>query len=434
MSNLKKIGNFLIYLSLSLTVILWILSKNSVSEVTSWIFLSVSQIAALLGTILFVWSMLLATRLDFLENWFGGLDKVYKVHYWVSVSGAVLILSHLVFLIFDNAGGWLRYLFPINAYNSVNFGIYAFWVFVVVILTTLFIRVLKLRYHIWKLIHKFINVAMILTLLHVLMIKSDTSAFLPLGIWIYWMTGFGVACGLYISFFYKYFGPKYEYEVVSIDRHEDVHNVYVKSLVGKIPFSLAQFAYVSFQSNELSSELHPYCIVSLPEEDLLRFSIKELGDYTSTLGKLKVGDKAMVYGPYGRLGHKFTTTNKDAVFVAGGIGIAPFLSMFKKASLEKNDRHTSLFYCTKYKKEATFETELMKLKKNNSNLYYLNQCSREPNGCHLSAQQVMEQVRDIKNTIIYLCGPSKMMEGIRNGLVKEGFRSEDVVLEDFEMI
>lgn len=434
MLNLKKTGNFLIYLSLILTIVLWILSKNSVSEVTSWIFLSISQIMALLGTILFVWSMLLATRLDFLEDWFGGLDKVYKIHRQVSIVGAVFILSHLGFLILDDIGEWLIYTFPLHPQNSVNLGIYAFWIFAVVILLALFTRRIKLRYHVWKGIHKFVNLAMILTLLHVMMVKSDTSAFLPLGIWMYWMTGFGVACGLYISFFYKYFGPKYKYEVVEIDRDADIHNVYLKPLGRKIHFSLAQFAYISFQSEKISSELHPYCIVSLPEEDILRFSIKELGDYTKTLGKLKVGDKAMVFGPYGRLGSKFTATTKDAVFVAGGIGIAPFLSMFRKASLEKNNRRTSLFYCTKYKKEATFDKELEKLKNKNSNLHYCNQCSREPGGCHLSAKQIMERVRDTQKTIVYLCGPSKMMDGIKKGLVQKGFQSQNIVLEDFEMI
>ena len=208
----------------------------------------------------------------------------------------------------------------------------------------------------------------------------------------------------------------------------------LKPLGDKMPFSLAQFAYISFQSVGISSELHPYCIVSLPGEDVLRFSIKELGDYTKTLGKLKRGDKAAVFGPYGRLGSKFIATDKDAVFVAGGIGIAPFLSMFKKASLEKNDRHTALFYCTKYKKEATFDSELRDLEKNNSNLHYHNQCSREPGGCHLSVQQIIGQVRDVQNTIVYLCGPSRMMDGLKKDLMKEGFQTENIVLEDFEMI
>jgi predicted ferric reductase len=429
-----KIGNPIIYLSLSLTILLWILSKNSISDIASWPLLSISQIAALLGTILFVWSMLLATRLNFLENWFGGLDNVYKVHRKVSIIGAIFILIHLVFLISDNAGGWWRYILPFHNQNSVNLGIYAFWIFVVVILSALFVRKINLKYHVWKNIHKFVNLAMILTLLHVMMIESDTSAFLPLGIWIYWMTGFGVACGLYISFFYKYIGPKYKYEVVDIDKHVDVYNIFLKPLGDKIPFSLAQFAYVSFQSSEISSELHPYCIVSLPEESVLRFSIKELGDYTKTLNKLKVGDKAMVYGPYGRLGFKFTTTMKDAIFIAGGIGIAPFLSMFRKAGLEKNNRRTSLFYCTKYREEATFDLELKELKQNSPNLYYHSQCSREPNGGHLSVQEIMERIRDTQNTIIYLCGPKKMMVGIKEGLMKKKIQSQNIVLEDFEML
>jgi predicted ferric reductase len=430
----SKTGIILISITLLLTLSLWILSKNSISEITSWPILSLNQIAALLGTVLFVWSMILATRLDFLENWFGSLDKVYVVHRRVSEIGAVLILLHPVALALDNMQKGLKYFLPIHANNAINLGIYSFWVFVVAILLTLFIRKINLPYHIWKQTHKFLNLAMILALLHVIMIKSDTSAFLPLGIWMYAFVGLGVASGLYMSFLYKYLGPRYDYEIVLIERYDDIHDVYMKPLKKKLPHDLAQFAYVSFQSKGLSSESHPYCITSLPGEDLIRFSIKEIGDYTKQLGKVRVGDKVSVWGAYGRLGQRFQHGGEDAVFVAGGIGIAPFLSMFKKAGLEEKKRHTVLFYCTKFKKEAVFGSELKKLLNASTNLYYHNQCSREPNGCRLTAAQVIKETKDIKNTIVYLCGPSKMMKGMKRDFMKNGFKQKNIVLEDFEMI
>lgn len=430
---MKKIGNTLIISSLLLTFLLWILAKNSLSEITAQPVVAVNQIAALLGTILFVWSMILATRLDFLETLFGGMDKVYKIHRKVSEIGASLILLHTIALAISSSGINFRYFLPVHKNQSINMGVYSFWFFAATILLTLFIRKIKLPYHLWKQTHKFLNLAMVLALFHIISIPSDTSIFAPLGIWMYLVTGFGVASGIYMSFFYRWFGPKFKYEIVKIDRYGDIHDVYLKPINHKLHHGIAQYAYISFISKGVPKESHPYCITSLPEDELLRFSIKELGDYTKKLDKLKVGDSAVIYGPYGHLGERFDE-EKNSVFIAGGIGIAPFISMFKKASLRDGNLKVNLFYCTKYKNEAVFEKELRGIADSNKNLTYSNQCSREPGGYHLTAEQVKDRVQNVKNTNLYLCGPSKMMLNLKKDLIKEGLLKENIILEDFEMI
>jgi len=429
-----KTGTIIIYASLSITFLLWLLAKNSLAEITLNPFITINQITALLGTMLFIWSMLLATRLDFIENLFGGLDKVYKTHRRVSEIGFALIILHPLALAISSPKAGLSYFLPVHNKITVNVGIYSFWVFVTTILITLFMRKLNISYHIWKQSHKFLNLAMILALIHVATIQSDTSSFAPLGFWMNILMGLGVASGLYITFFYKKFGPRFEYKVVDIKRYSDVHDVFLLPIKNKFQHKIAQYAYVSFISDGISKEAHPYCITSLPQENLLRFSIKELGDYTKKLNKLNVGDKAIVYGPYGHLGEQFNKINKDSIFIAGGIGIAPFLSMFKQAGLKKDESLTNLFYCTKYKNEATFENELIQLASSNDDLNYCNQCSREIYGGHLSIKQITSCTRNIKNTNVYLCGPSKMMKELEVGLVETGFKNQNIMLEDFEMI
>ena len=164
---------------------------------------SLNQVTALLGTILFMWSMVLATRLNFLEKLFGGLDKVYHTHRKVSEIGFALILLHPVMLTLSSPRIGLKYFAPLHNKSAVNLGVYSFWVFVIAIALTLFIKKIKLPYHLWKQTHKFLNLAMILALLHVATVKSDTSIFAPLGIWMLITTGLGVASGIYMSFLYK---------------------------------------------------------------------------------------------------------------------------------------------------------------------------------------------------------------------------------------
>ena len=270
--------------------------------------------------------------------------------------------------------------------------------------------------------------------MHVATIQSDTSFFAPLGTWMNTLVGLGVASGLYMTFFYNKFGPKYKYEVVKINRYSDVHDVFLRPIKHRLRHKIAQYAYVSFISDGISKEAHPYCITSLPEDDLMRFSIKELGDYTKKLGGLSVGDQVIIHGPYGHLGERFNEHDKDSVFIAGGIGIAPFLSMFRKAGLKKDGSLTSLFYCTKYKNEAAFEKELEKLASVSTDLSYCNQCSREVYGGHLSVEQITDCARNMEDTNVYLCGPSKMMLQLKKDLVNAGFLKQNIMLEDFEMI
>ena len=150
---------------------------------------------------------------------------------------------------------------------------------------------------------------------------------------------------------------------------------------------------------------------------------------------MKIGDAATIWGPYGHLGKLFESDDtKDAIFIAGGIGIAPFLSMFKRASTQKSDRQTTLFYCTKYKEEADFDTELKQLANSNINMYYHNQCSREKGKGHLTLHNILDRVRNLDKTVIYLCGPTNMMSTITKELIGSGVAKYNIIAEDFEMI
>ncbi len=430
----KNIGKILVYLTLIITTILWILAKdNFVVEVLDDPLIALNQISALLGTILFAWSLFLSTRLDFLENWFGGLDKVYFIHKKVSQIGFGLILFHPLALAIENSNNFFNWFLPVHQ-NSINLGVYSFWIFTVLIVLTLLIGKIKLPYHYWKFTHKFITIGMFLALLHIIQIKSDISLYNPLGYWMTILVGIGVASGIYKAFLYNLIGPKYKYQIVKIEKHDDIFNVFMKPINKSLKFKSGQFVYVSFKSKEISNERHPFCITSVPDDNFIRFSIKELGDFTNNLDGLKIGETALIWGPYGRIGELFFDTKKDAIFIGGGIGIAPFLSLFRTASKETSKRKTSLFYCTRYKDDARFNSELTDISKKNKNLFYHNQCSREKDGGHLTIEQILARADDVKNTIIYLCGPSKMMGEISKNLIDVGFDKKNIVLEDFEMI
>ncbi len=428
----KNRGYIIIAATLLMTFLLWFFSK-SLNEIVKFPFSSISSATAFLGTILLSWSMLLSTRLDFLEDWFDGLDKVYIVHKKVGIWGLALIAAHAVTLALErlpNIGRVLAMFLPGHPQKFLDLGIYGFWFFMLFVVMTILRKKIKLPYHIWKFVHKFTGIALFLGFIHILLIPHSSPSFNPLNLWILVTTGIGIASWLYFEFFYKLLTPSYKYEVVEITKDNDIFKISLRAIGEKMSYKTGQFACVSFVNGAVGKEAHPFSMISHQCENEISFAIKILGDYTSTLDKLKTGDMAQIKGPHGTFADKFLETKKDSIFIGGGIGMAPFVSMAKEVSRRKDfGRKVSMFYCTKYKRDACFDEELREISKNSLDCCYLNKCSRE-NG-RLSVIEIVGNISDIKNTLVFICGPTRMSAPLIKSLVAEGVVKQNIVTEEF---
>ena len=124
----------------------------------------------------------------------------------------------------------------------------------------------------------------------------------------------------------------------------------------------------------------------------------------------------------------FLQSDQDAIFIGGGIGIAPFLSMIIETKRVLKGRSISLFYCTKYKSDACFDTELSTYK-DKANFYYLNKCSREES--RLEVSEIINKVSDINNTLVFICGPNRMNKPIVESLTSLGIPKGNIIAESF---
>jgi predicted ferric reductase len=121
-------------------------------------------------------------------------------------------------------------------------------------------------------------------------------------------------------------------------------------------FRPGQFAFIEFHSPDLS-ETHPFSIASSPSSPELRFAVRTAGDWTrrvSTGTGIEEGLAVTVRGPYGR----FTPGSGSAeqVWIAGGIGVTPFLSVLRGAPGDLP--RATLLYAVRSGKEALFLDEI----------------------------------------------------------------------------
>ena len=119
-----------------------------------------------------------------------------------------------------------------------------------------------------------------------------------------------------------------------------------------------------------------YSISSSPSMELLEFAIKNVeGAFTSQIPSMEKGTKLQVDGPFGPCPH---IPSSDNVFIAGGVGITPMLSILRSLDGEKVHAPIFLFYSARSEKGLLFFDELKELESRNPNLRCIFTLTREP--------------------------------------------------------
>jgi ferredoxin-NADP reductase len=130
--------------------------------------------------------------------------------------------------------------------------------------------------------------------------------------------------------------------------------------VNRFDFLPGQFHFLTFQrASNLPVEEHHWTISSSPTTPVLLCStIKESGDFTASIGKTKPGDTALVDGPFGRFSYTLHPDERELVFIAGGIGITPLMSMPRHLRDTRAERSVTLLYANTNEEDIVFRDEL----------------------------------------------------------------------------
>jgi ferredoxin-NADP reductase len=184
---------------------------------------------------------------------------------------------------------------------------------------------------------------------------------------------------------------------------------------------------------------HTFSIASSPLDERLLVTTRMRNTvFKQALSILPIGSPARIEGPMGSFSlHK--NTARPAVFLAGGIGIAPFLSMLSYATGERLRHSIVLFYANRRLEDAAFMDSLWKLECANPRFRFVPTLTRVTNNNgdwrgktgHISSKMIVTRVGRLAGPIYYIAGPPTMVAATRRTLNEVGVDEDDIRTEEF---
>ncbi|MEY2891413.1 MAG: hypothetical protein RJA98_1321 [Pseudomonadota bacterium] len=401
------------------------------------------QVSGALGIGVMSVAMVLATRPVTFEPWLGGLDKMYRLHKWLGISGLVLAISHWLI---SNLPKWLGGLGlltrpPRGPRPALPEGIQGVflsqrglaegmgeWAFYAAALLMVLALIKRFPYRWFFKTHHLIAVAYLALVYHsVILLKFDdwSGVLSPM---MAVLMGAGSVAAVMVLLGRTSRQRQLVGEVAAVRRHEALRVLEVDiTFQGRWPGHQAgQFAFVTLDDAEGA---HPYTISSAwADNGQLTFIIKALGDYTRTLADtLKPGDMVKVEGPYGQF--TFQGTARRQIWVGAGIGITPFVARMKTLARTPDGKTIDLFHPTAVLDEHAISLMTHDAVEAGVQLHVL---WTERDG-RLDAARMAQQVPDWREADVWFCGPTAFGETLKRDFAAMGLAEARFHQELFEM-
>lgn len=184
---------------------------------------------------------------------------------------------------------------------------------------------------------------------------------------------------------------------------------------------------------------HAFSIVSAPHEDELVVATRVRDSaFKNALARLPVGAPVQVDGPFGSL-TLHTRQERAAVFIAGGIGITPFMSMLRHAANGASRQRLVLVYSNRRPEDSAFLSELQRLEGENRNFRLVATMTnmRESRAPWTGETGTVDEAllkrvaAGLPDPIYYVAGPPAMVGALRATLERAGVDADDIRSEEF---
>jgi predicted ferric reductase len=397
---------------------------------------------ALVGFAILAMQFVLSARLPWIERPFG-LNMVFHFHKTMAVVATLLILMHPLLLASD--GPHWNLIFGPGVDWTIWLGRIALVVLLMHVLFALFRLVLAINYQAWRFVHDIGAIVLLsLAFFHSWSAGGDL-ALIPMRFFWSALLLAAIIAFLWHKLLRTVLLRKSPYEVTDVKQESD--GVWTITLsppkgVQRFNFLPGQFQFITFyRGKHLPVEEHHWTISSSPSQPaILTSTIKESGDFTASIDKTKRGDKALVYGPFGRFSYVLHPHERDLVFIAGGIGITPIMSMLRHMRDNAEERRVLLLYANRHENDIVFFDELSEMERANPPIvkvvHVISHASDQWQGerGHIDLSKIQRFCPDeLLQQSFYLCMPPAAMDAIIRSLRSAGVADRTIHFERFNL-
>jgi predicted ferric reductase len=368
-----------------------------------------------------------------------GTDLVYAFHRYITAATILFAVLHPILMIGPTSV--LEYLVPWRAATYLGAGVVALYLLLLLAVTSFQRRLLRLPYEPWRALHGILAVAVVgLGLYHAVSSERLLHDRVTRTMWVVW-TLCWVGLILRVRVMkplallrrpYKVTGVRQEHGgAVTLVLDPDNHDGF--------RFRAGQFAWLTLGDSPFLGREHPFSISgSSQRAPRVELTVKALGDFTRRVQETRPGARAYVDGPFGSMSLDSIPDADRYFFVAGGIGVAPCLSMLRTLADRGDRRPHTLVYGTADWDGAAFREELAELA-SRLDLKVVHVLERAPLGwlgeTGIVTRELLERhLPRSGRRVCYVCGPPRMMDAVEGALATLGVPLEDLHSERFDLV
>ncbi len=383
----------------------------------------------------------LTARIPSLKRPFGS-DVVYYFHHSVSVVAVGLVLLHLIVLVVDDVDT-VRLLAFWTAPTRARFALAGLLCLLGLVLVSVFRRRLGLEYIVWRITHGVLAMcAVAFAMTHMQLVGVYLSLPWKRALWAVY-AALWIAALAYARIVRPIVMKLRPYEVASI--HRERGNAWTLNLTpighSGAGFSPGQFAWITVDRSPFSDVEHPFSFSSSAEQhEYLSFTIKALGDFTKRIHTFSPGTRVYLDGPFGAFSMDRRPESRALLFIAGGIGITPIMSMLRTMRDRGDSRPCLLIYAARSLEEMTFLEDLGDLKKQLDLEAQLVPSIPDEGWEGPSGRLTMEFLNHVVASTYrdpgceaFVCGPLAMMDAVEQQLIDLGMERRRIHSERFNL-
>jgi predicted ferric reductase len=431
LAGFSAVVMLILFLAIAAAAVLTNLPQGTTAE---QFLTTAGKIAGLWAAILIMVQFAFSARSKILNKIFG-IDRLMVCHKFLGPTAFTLAVLHPLLLY--NSGSYVFGSLRLELWPEL-LGVLILILLTIVVCTSLFRAFLRLDYQYWRIIHQFVFAAFLLMAVHSLTLGSDLQFTAMRVLWLLAILLYA-AVFIWVKFIKQHSLKKNPYLVTEVTplNHNTVNLKLQPANKNPLEYLPGQFAFLRLFRKGFKTEEHPFTISSSPaNRDYISFSIKNSGDYTSTIDKTKPADKATVEAPLGRFSFILYPPAEHLVLIAGGIGITPLLSMLRYIAQEDSQKKVTLIWANRTTRDTFLPDEFAEISRMMPNLKIHHIMSQQPDYPGLKGFLNEMILKDILSPVsgkeqVFLCGPPIMMKLVTHSLQNIGLHKKQIHTENF---